>query len=243
MSIEVTAEPTLSVSEMFGPTIQGEGRSQGLPVVFLRLGLCNLDCSWCDTPFTWDWTGKNGTVYDRAVELRRTPVSEVVAALDALTDYPCRLVVSGGEPLLQQRRLIPGVIERWAPRPVEIETNGTVTPDDRLAGVQLNCSPKLSNSGIAHDVRIVPDALDKIASMDSTFKFVVSSPDDLREIEELRAGVLQHVAPHRIYLMPEGVTADTIMSRLEWVMDEAAAAGYAVSPRLHALAYGDKRGV
>ena len=52
---------SLTVSEIFGPTFQGEGPFTGRAAVFLRLGRCNLDCKWCDTPYTWDWKGKNGT--------------------------------------------------------------------------------------------------------------------------------------------------------------------------------------
>jgi len=48
------------------------------------LGRCNLDCAWCDTPFTWDWAGKNGTVYDPTVELRRMPVGQVADTMNAM---------------------------------------------------------------------------------------------------------------------------------------------------------------
>jgi 7-carboxy-7-deazaguanine synthase len=239
--VQFTTEPTLSVSEVFGPTIQGEGISQGLPVVFLRLALCNLDCSWCDTPYTWDWTGKNGIAYDKDKELHRATISEVMGQLEALTSYPCRLVVSGGEPFVQQRRLAQ-LVNRWSPRPVEIETNGTMVPSEAFDAVQINCSPKLANSGIVSDRRIIPEALERIANMNSTFKFVVSDEQDLQEIAQLNQTVLK-VDPSRIYLMPEGITQESITERLPWVMTRASEHGYGVSPRLHVLAYGDRRGV
>lgn len=238
----IIEDVSLSVSEIFGPTVQGEGVSQGLPVVFLRLGLCNLDCAWCDTPFTWDWTGKNGTKYDKATELTKMTVGEVVAALEALTTYPARLVVSGGEPLIQQRRLA-HLIAAWSPRPVEIETNGTISPADDMTGVRYNCSPKLANSGIDFDRRIVPEALERLAALTTTFKFVVTNDDDITEVQHICDRYLPTVDRSRIYLMPEGIETETILDRLPWVMDRAAELGYAVSPRLHVLAYGDKRGV
>ncbi|BAM79164.1 hypothetical protein, conserved [Cyanidioschyzon merolae strain 10D] len=48
-----TAEhASLLVSEIFA-SIQGEGPFCGSPSIFLRLGLCNLECIWCDTKYTW----------------------------------------------------------------------------------------------------------------------------------------------------------------------------------------------
>ena len=103
---------TLVVSEVFGPTLQGEGPSAGQRAGFVRLGRCSLSCSWCDTPYSWDWKR-----YDPAVELRELPVGEVAASIRAM-DVPM-VVVTGGEPLLQQRaivellRCLPGSVSRW----------------------------------------------------------------------------------------------------------------------------------
>ena len=70
----------LVVAEVFGPTFQGEGPSIGRRAGFVRLGRCNLDCSWCDTPYTWDWDR-----FDPAKELRHESVTSVLAHLDAMT--------------------------------------------------------------------------------------------------------------------------------------------------------------
>ena len=61
----------LVVSEVFGPTFQGEGPSSGQRAMFVRLGRCNLDCAFCDTAYTWDWTR-----YDPDAELRRRSVDD-----------------------------------------------------------------------------------------------------------------------------------------------------------------------
>ena len=64
---------SLVVSEIFGPTIQGEGQYAGQLVAFIRLGGCNLACSWCDTPYTWD-----ASRFDLRNEMTRTPVNEIL---------------------------------------------------------------------------------------------------------------------------------------------------------------------
>jgi len=81
----------LLVSEIFF-SVQGEGPGIGKPAVFLRLSGCNLKCAWCDTKYTWHG-GKMMTEPTVLKEIKR---------------YPCkRLVVTGGEPLLQQDNLMP----------------------------------------------------------------------------------------------------------------------------------------
>lgn len=233
----------LSVSEIFGPTIQGEGPSQGRATMFLRLGLCNLDCSWCDTPYTWDWTGKNGIKFDREQELVRMPVRDVASQIVSESKNARRLVISGGEPLIQKSaldELVDLMISEGFD--IEIETNGTLTATPRLlARVQINISPKLSNSGIDRDKRINLDTLAELLAYNSTLKFVVTSEDDLDEIEEIRSALA--VNPSRIFIMPEGISSQKILEALPSIMSIAARRGYGVSPRLHVLAYNNLRGV
>jgi organic radical activating enzyme len=67
----------------------------------------------------------------------------------------------------------------------EIETNGTIVIDRPLFRLldQINCSPKLSNSGMTEKQRIVPAAIQRIMEHDNyQFKFVISTEDDVKEI-------------------------------------------------------------
>jgi 7-cyano-7-deazaguanosine (preQ0) biosynthesis protein QueE len=228
-------EGTLVVSEVFGPTFQGEGPSIGRRAGFVRLGRCNLDCAWCDTPYTWDWER-----YDPAKELHRVAVADVVAQLEAMP--PGRVVVTGGEPLLQQRqltRLVAACAERgW---PVEVETNGTRAPSDQLAALvdQWNVSPKLVNSGVPEAKRIRPDALAAFVSTGrAVFKFVVTGEADLAEIAALAAA--HDLAP--IWVMPEGTDAATVTERARALAGPALERGWHLTPRLHVLLWGDERG-
>jgi len=74
-------------------SIQGESSFAGLPCIFLRLAACNLRCSWCDSEYTF--TGG-----------KKMPAEEVEREIRALA--PDGLVeITGGEPMLQERELVP----------------------------------------------------------------------------------------------------------------------------------------
>ena len=185
----------------------------------------------CDTPYTWDWER-----YDPSVELSRRTVDDVVAEIAAMRVD--RVVVTGGEPLLQQRRLVP-FLEACAARgwAVEVETNGTLAPASAVAALveQFNVSPKLANSGVDGERRIVPSALAALAATGkAVFKFVVTGPADLDEIAALG------VEP--VHVMAEGTTADAVLATTRAVADDVAARGWHLTTRLHVLLWGDERG-
>jgi 7-carboxy-7-deazaguanine synthase len=224
----------LHVSEIFGPTWQGEGPSTGQTATFLRLAHCNLACGKdgakfaCDSKFTWD----------RPVFQRMTR-EEIFAELKAIP--ASRVVITGGEPLLHQDRLT-WIVDmcRAIGRPVEIETNATIAPTRAmLAAVrQWNVSPKLSNSGMPHHRRIKPAVLEAFTRARAVFKFVVTDVTDLDEIAELES--VYGLAP--IWVMPEGTTAEAVLSGMRELADDVLKHGWNLTPRLHVLLWGDQRG-
>lgn len=232
---------TLVVSEIFGPTFQGEGPSIGRACSFLRLGGCNLHCSWCDTPYTWDWTGRNGRKYDPRVELRRVSID------DAFKDLESRgtsmIVISGGEPLLQQLALEPLVhCARLAGWWIEVETAGTIRPTAAItSGVsRFNVSPKLANSGNSQAARCRSEALTLLqATGKATWKFVVRDTGELDEVQEL----VDEFGLKPVYVMPEGVTASDIATRSQTLAQSVLDRGWNLTTRLHVLLYGNLRGV
>ncbi|MFE7271052.1 7-carboxy-7-deazaguanine synthase QueE [Streptomyces sp. NPDC057623] len=223
--------------------MQGEGPSAGQRCGFLRLGGCNLSCHWCDTPYTWDWKGVSdeGRAYDPRVELTSRGPADVLHDLLAM-DVDL-IVISGGEPLKQQRRILPLVRElRNRGISVEVETNGTVVPDDELIdlGIRFNVSPKLSHAGDPEHRRIKPVALRKLATTPAVaFKFVCRSHDDLDEVAELA----QDLGIGPIWIMPEGKNVTDISRHLGDLSDEVVRRNWNLSTRLHVLAWGEKRGV
>lgn len=229
--------------------LQGEGVSAGKPCVFVRLSRCNLACEWCDTAYTWRFTGDNrphrdGTDFARAdnqLVLDETDVAARIAALE----QP-RLVITGGEPLLQAPALARMLKALAALRPgmaVEVETNGTIAPPPALASLvaQWNVSPKLAHSGNPRELAICAQALAAfVASEQAWFKFVVATPADVDEVAALAEAHALPVA--RILLMPEGRDSATLRTRARWLADLCLARGYSLSDRLHIHLHGDTRG-
>lgn len=232
---------SLVVSEVFGPTFQGEGPHIGHRVAFVRLGGCNLSCSWCDTPYTWD-----ASRFDLHDELVRVPVDDVldqVAAMDV-----GRVVVSGGEPLLWQDK--PGwlyLLEALADMgiAVEVETNGTLEPNEATqAHVELfNVSPKLHHSGDELHRRIRRKPLEAFGRLSSTggavLKVVVQVPEDVAAAARLAqaAGFPRATC----YVMPEGTSTDELAGRAD-LADAALRYGLNMTTRLHVLVWGEERG-
>ncbi len=219
-------------------TIQGEGASQGVPSTFLRLAVCNLRCSWCDTAYTWDWKR-----YARAEQTRTASAGELVASIAALA--PRNVVITGGEPLIQRRQLVPLARELVAlGRRIEVETNGSIAPGPLAEFVaQFNVSPKLLSSGNEGLRTIRPEVLRAFAdpSVNAFAKFVVSNPEDVDEVDTIvREAGFQ---PEHVILMPQGTTAAELNERGRWLANACVARGYRFSTRLHIFLWGDKRGV
>lgn len=232
----MSTDRALRVSEVF-ESVQGEGVSAGVSSVFLRLATCNLRCSWCDTRYTWDWS-----TYDYDAEVRTVPIEDVAAQLGASAAE--HVVVTGGEPLLQQRALAALFALLPEGRYVEIETNGTVVPLPALSTrvSQWNVSPKLSNSGESLERRIEPGAL---RALDATgrawLKLVIETESDLEEVDALLARLAW--PKERVLLMPRAASRSELAERAPLVTRLARERGVGTSPRLHVERWGGRRGV
>ncbi len=236
-------------------TLQGEGVSAGLPAVFVRSSLCNLHCRWCDTDHTWNFEGtpwqhdkdadpayRKHRKAEVAIEL---PTSEIVARVAA---FPCRRVVlTGGEPLLQQEAWLDVIAGLRAVDPAyvfEVETNGTrmPLPEFRAAVDQFNVSPKLANSGMAEGLRTSPEVLAAFAADPKAwFKFVARGGDDLAEID--RFATRFGIPAGKILVMPEGRSSDELDRHALEVAPRCIARGWRFCDRLHVRLWGDRRGV
>ena len=219
----------MRVSEIFGPTIQGEGPFCGRRAMFVRTSGCNLACTYCDTPYTWDWER-----FNREEEQPQLTAHEIIANMNSMgaTDSDL-LVITGGEPTTQQSE-VNALTLAWA-GPVQIETNGTVLPQP--VGATYVVSPHLANSGTKHNpIRLA--ALAAYAEHGAHFKFV-ATPDMLDEVQGVVDAI--GVRPENVWIMPEGTNSATILESTRMLAPETIQRGWNLSTRLHVLIWGNSR--
>ncbi|WP_369025857.1 7-carboxy-7-deazaguanine synthase QueE [Qipengyuania sp. RANM35] len=239
LATQAPGEPEIFAS------VQGEGPSAGMPCTFVRLSRCNLACVWCDTAYTWHFEGDNrphrdGVDYERKANQLTLDEGEVAARITALGQK--RLVITGGEPLLQAPALA-RLLDLLPDMTVEVETNGTTKAptalDVRID--QFNVSPKLAHSGNPADLALLPERLDAYATDPRAwFKFVIAEPSDIDEVVTLRTRY--RFRPDHVFLMPEGTDSATLRAREKWLAPLCVEHGFRMSDRLHIHLFGDTRG-
>src|SRR5580704_15791826 len=216
----------MKIAEIFY-SIQGEGILAGVPSVFVRTSGCNLRCTWCDTPYTsWNPEGRDMSIDTIVGEIQAHSASHVV--------------VTGGEPMIADEIVELTRQLKAINLHITIETAGTV--HKAVVCDLVSISPKLANStphqreggrwAPQHDrLRYQPEVVKKlIREYDYQLKFVVSSPEDLREIEAILQGT--GADRSRVMLMAEGIDAAVIRDRAQWIAEVCKRDGFRYSPRL-----------
>ena len=258
---EIMEEKCIAVNEIF-KSIQGEGPAAGRPAVFLRLTGCNLTCSWCDTPQTWAFSDERAAKHDSGVKHREVDevtmmsgqeiVNRCLELCGDLSSWGTLLVITGGEPLIWQKKLV-SVIRRLVDEhgfEVHFETNGTLLPffngsDVDASVARYVVSPKFENSGVPEERRIQPIVLEWFAEASRinkvSFKFVLEDDVDLQEVLKFKERF--HLLSHQIYLMPQARSREELIQRSEWIVGICVSHGFNYGPRHHVLIWGDKRGV
>lgn len=219
---------TYKVSEISGPTMQGEGRNAGRPCALLRLAGCNLwvdkdkpspTCPFCDTESLHH--GQEMTIDEVVTELRKR--------------FPTRggVIVTGGEPLLQlDEALIERLYLDLGPSWIDVETNGTVPPKfcvEHLMTVEP-CSE--SNLNISLSPKNLKGALGEVARVASWVKILIPNMEHLlTSVESLGFD------PQDIYLQPVmprgGLECGEYRDNLKRCLEISWRLGYSVSLQLH----------
>ncbi len=225
----------MKISEIF-ESIQGEGTNAGKSAIFLRTAECNLKCTWCDTKYTWDW--KN---FDYAKEVKEISMEEIRRELEQFSNR--HLVITGGEPLMQQDDLAELLTFLKPKFYVEIETNGTILPNNALSILvdQWNVSPKTSNSGNPLELCDVNESYTFFSKQKNCyFKYVIESESDLIEISTLieKYGLKKD----RVLLMTQASTKEEMNVREKTVFFMSKKNNLGFSPRMHVIKWGNQRG-
>ena len=222
-------------------SLQGEGKTVGLPAVFVRFAGCNLRCKWCDSKYTWEIDKDKLKLIDNIIEI--------------IKKYPIpRIIFTGGEPLLYQEAIVDimkeFLIGKFIPF-FEIETNGTISTVDKFLFENINLwniSPKSPHSQSAshYTYRTEPvllNKIDKIVENDNDYivKFVVGSPNDILFVDGII--VKYRIPSWKVYIMPQGQTRKEYISNAKFVWEVCERTGYRFSPRLHIEIWDNKRKV
>jgi len=169
----------MQITEIY-KSIQGESTHAGLPCVFVRLTGCNLRCSWCDSEYTF--TGGH-----------RMAPEEVFEEVEQLSPGGGLVEVTGGEPMLQEREVVPLMQHLLdAGYTVLLETSGERPLGRVPKGVVKIVDVKCPNSG--EPDTLDPENLDLLDSQDEV-KFVLS---DRADYEFARDFVARHHLLRRV---------------------------------------------
>ncbi|WP_455918416.1 7-carboxy-7-deazaguanine synthase QueE [Ensifer canadensis] len=237
----------IRVSEIFGPTIQGEGVLIGQPTVFVRTGGCDYRCSWCDTLHAVDSEYRE--------QWQPMSVEEIWMEVRRLSGgVPLTVSLSGGNPAIQP---LGPLIDRGHGEGYRfaLETQGSVARDWFADLDVLVVSPKPPSSGMETDFSKLDECLAMAAGRPMTvLKIVVFDDHDYVYAKDM-AGRYPALP---VYLQPGNhtppppdddsatVDIDGVMNRMLWLVDKVTGDRWfdaRVLPQLHVLLWGNRRGV
>jgi 7-carboxy-7-deazaguanine synthase len=236
----------IRVSEIFGPTIQGEGALIGLPTVFVRTGGCDYRCAWCDSLHAVD------------AEYRQSWAAMDAAAIMAQVEElsggaPLMVTLSGGNPAIQPLGPLIDLGHAKGYR-FALETQGSVARRWFAALDMLVLSPKPPSSEMQTDWDLLSECVAAGRGAETVLKIVVFDEADYAFARDVAA----RFPDLPVYLQPgnhtppppedDSATVDQagIDNRLRWLVDRVTAdKWYAakVLPQLHVMIWGNKRGV
>ena len=219
----LTKEKLLDDGEIFKGDLELEGKA-----------------TWtCDSTSQWAWRGVEREFQYLIDHWKERGV------YDDICNGTIHIIWTGGEPTIKgHQEAINNFFQYWISQDVinvynEIETNGTVYIEDHLFKKlhQINCSPKLSNSGMAAKQRIVPEAIERIKTHSNhQFKFVISTEEDVKEL--FRDFVIPFKIPLKnVVCMPGLDNQVDFHERTQFVMEMAKKYRFRGMSRMHISAW------
>jgi len=239
----------IPVIEIFGPTIQGEGMVVGQKTMFVRTAGCDYSCSWCDSAFTWDGSGKH--------LIAQMTAEEIWADLKRLGGEGFSFVtISGGNPVLLRNLELLIKILKENEIQIAVETQGSKWQEWLYEIDELTISPKPPSSGMATNYSMLTDIIEKLKNRNSSqhvsLKVVVFNQEDYEYAKDLH---LRYPAiPFYLQVGNDDIAEsdnkqliDHLLGKYETLIDkvvgDAELKNVRVLPQLHTLVWGNKRGV
>jgi 7-carboxy-7-deazaguanine synthase len=234
------------VSEIFGPTIQGEGALIGQTSHFIRFAGCSYRCSWCDSMHAVD----PDLIHNNS---QRLDEDEILNTLSNLPNsaYAKWVTLSGGDPLHWE---LYELVKRLQADDfmVTVETQGAFWKGWLHSCDRVTCSPKPPSSGMSSQISY--PTLDWYLTLRDklNFKVVIFTEDDLDFAEHIH----RKYPMVRLFLsagtpvMPSGTSpflmTHEVMKSYTWLVDETLKRPELVNattlPQLHAMLWGNQKG-
>jgi len=237
----------IRVSEIFGPTIQGEGALIGQPTVFVRTGGCDYRCKWCDTLFAVDSAYRDDWC-------PMTPEAILMQVEILSGGNPLTVSLSGGNPAIQPLGDLIELGHREGYR-FALETQGSLAKDWFAQLDVLTLSPKPPSSGMATDWQKLAECVAAAGPQTRTvLKIVVFDEADYafaRDVAKRYPHLSCFLQPGN-HTPPASAETDStfdmagIMERMRWLVDRVASDRWyaaTVLPQLHTMIWGNLRGV
>ena len=234
----------IPVLEVFGPTIQGEGRVIGRKTMFVRTAGCDYRCSWCDSAFTWDGSAKEDVQLMSAEEIYNK-LREVGG------DNFNHVTISGGNPALIKG--IQDLVDLFEEHHIQtaLETQGSKFQPWMTQIDDLTISPKPPSSNMKPNLDILDSVIEQCVPESLNLKVVIFDEDDFEF-----AKMIHHRYPSIPFYLQVGnpyldEEVDNHTSKLlqryeqlvERVMTSSDMNNVYVLPQLHTLLWSNMKGV
>jgi 7-carboxy-7-deazaguanine synthase len=240
---------TIPVLEIFGPTIQGEGMVIGQKTMFVRTAGCDYSCRWCDSAFTWDGSAKE--------EIKQMTAEEIWHRLVELgEDRFNHVTISGGNPaLIKALDELISLLKKKNIR-VALETQGSRWQDWFYDIDDLTISPKPPSSGMNTDFAVLDEIIERLKKGGCaeivSLKVVVFDEKDFEYAKLVHARYPNipfylQVGNDDVAEQDDFTLRTKLLDKLDWLIEKAVQTkemnDARVLPQLHALVWGNKRGV
>lgn len=229
---------TIPISEIFGPTLQGEGPLIGRPSVFIRVGGCDFRCNWCDTLYA--------VLPEYKDEWEKLNEEEILQKILLLTNNnPILVTLTGGNPALYN---FSALLEKGHAHGLTfaLETQGSTAKTWFKNLDHLILSPKGPSSGMETDWEAVRECVDCAGQNVATaLKFVIFDEVDYLFARH-GAGLFSQIP---IYLQLGTSNNDdnnAFGEHAGWLLKRAMQDGWhdvTILPQMHVMLWGKMRGV